>query len=157
MRLKAVLTAAVALLALAGCRQPVPDVTVFTSGRATDLTATTYCFSVDAAAANRCRSTDSPPRAIKVRDEQPVSIDVPSELHHTPWVVVLSIPGTHTAQRSEYQVDKTHLTFTPDFRTSPRILAEVVGYTSNGQAVRPTGLWRFLLVQDAKNRTQSGS
>jgi hypothetical protein len=127
MRLKAVLTAAVALLALAGCQKPVPDVGGRTGG-----------------------PTPKQPREIRVRDGKAVGFDVPSELHHTPWVVVLSIPGSRTAQRSPYQVDRTHLSVTPDFSTSPRILAEIVAYSSDGRAVRPTGLWRFLLVRDEK-------
>lgn len=151
MRLKAVLAAAVALFALAGCQKPVPDVAVFAGGQYATQTASTYCFSVDDAAANRCRTDDAPPREIRVKDGKAVGFDVPTELHHTPWVVVLSVPGTRTAQRSEYQVDKTHLSFTPEFRTSPRILAEIVSYTSDGRAVRPTGLWRFLLVQDKED------
>jgi hypothetical protein len=148
MRLKAALVAAGALLALAGCQQPVPDVGVFTGGRYLAQTAATYCFSVADAAASRCRVADAPPREITVRDGHAVSFDVPSELHDTPWVVVLSVPGNPAAQRSPYQVDKTHLSLTPDFRTSPRILAEIVSYRSEGGAVRPTGLWRFLLVQE---------
>jgi hypothetical protein len=150
MRLKAVLTAAVALLALAGCQKPVPDVAAYTGGHYLNEPAATYCFSVDDAAANRCRVREAPPREIRVRDGKAVGFDVPSELHHTPWVVVLSIPGSRTAQRSPYQVDRTHLSVTPDFSTSPRILAEIVAYSSDGRAVRLTGLWRFLLVRDEK-------
>jgi hypothetical protein len=156
-RALAVLVAGASLLGLAGCEKPVPEVSV-TSGRTfVTVPAAVYCFTVDDAAANRCRTDRNPPREITVREGRSVAIDVPSELAHTPWVVVLSDPGgTTTRERSPYQVDKTHLSLTPVFTASPKVLAEVVAYRSDGRAVRPVGLWRFLLVREPKPATPTG-
>jgi hypothetical protein len=151
LRLKSAAIAAGALLVLTGCQQPVPETAVFTGGHYLTEPAATYCDTVDDAAANRCRVDSAAPRRVLVRDGNQVAFNVPSELHHTPWVVVLSVPGKGgKAQRSPYQVDKTYLSITPDFTDSPEILAELVQYSSDGRAVRPTGLWRFLLVKEPR-------
>jgi hypothetical protein len=150
----AVVAAGVSLLGVAGCQQPVPDIGVYSSGRYVGEPAATYCFTVEDAAADRCRVDDPTPLPVPVRDGNPVGISVPKEIADSLWVVVLSEPGRpERAQRSPYQIEKSYLSFTPTFNTSPRLLADIVAYRSEGGAVRPVGLWRLELVRRAPLNT----
>lgn len=151
-RALAVLTAGLSLVTLAGCQKPVPEVGVVSGGTYVSQPATTWCFTFQDAAMNRCRNDTAAPREIRVKDGASVGISVPSELKDTPWAVVLSAPGTaSTPERSPFQVGKTYLSLTPKLETTPQLLAEVVSYDSDGQTVRATGLWRFVLVQEPKD------
>jgi hypothetical protein len=150
----ATLVAGVALLGLAGCQKPVPDVGVYSGGTYLSQPATTYCFTLDDAAANHCRADDPAALEVPVREGSAVGISVPSELSDTPWVVVLSVPGSGAkAQRTPYQIGKSYLSLTPTFSRSARVVAEIVAYRSDGRAVRPVGLWRFEFVRQPKLQT----
>jgi hypothetical protein len=154
-RALAVLAAGVSLFALAGCEKPVPDVSLQTRGTYVNEPAARYCFTLEEGKAG-CRVRDAEPREVPVRDGATIGIDVPREIGAL-WDVEVSIPGNPAAkQRVGIQRDKTHLSVTPRFDQSPRLLVEVVSGRYSRGSLLESGRWRFVLVQEPKPQQPNG-
>jgi hypothetical protein len=151
-RALAVLAAGVSLFALAGCERPLPDVSLQSRGTYVSEPAIRYCFEPEKGP-DGCRTRHASPREVPVRDGASVGIDVPREIGAL-WDVEVSIPGNPAAkQRVGLQSDKTHLSVTPRFAQSPRLLVEVVSGRYSGGSVLESGRWQFLLVQEPKPKS----
>jgi hypothetical protein len=149
-RALAALAAGVSLFALAGCERPLPEVSMQTRTTYVSQPAALWCFTNADAAAGRCRTGDTEPRQVHVREGYPVAIDLPTEVGKAPWFVRLSVPGNPQSQRSPILSDKTHLSLTPTFAGSPQLLVEVVSGRYDGREIVEAGTWRFLLIRQPK-------
>ncbi|MCW2569654.1 MAG: hypothetical protein JWN54_3751 [Mycobacterium sp.] len=155
-RALAVLAAGVSLFALAACDRPVPDVSLQTRGTYVSEPAARYCFTLDKGPAG-CRIGNTEPREITVRDGASVGIDVPRDVGSL-WDVEVSIPGNPAARQAVgIQRDKTHLSVTPRFDQSPRLLVEVISGRYSSGSLLESGRWRFLLVRQPKPSSQPSS
>ncbi|MCA1712000.1 MAG: DUF2771 family protein [Actinobacteria bacterium] len=149
-RLVAGLSTAICVVALTGCQQPTPLVSMVSSGNTVHTEATIYCFDGQSAAEQNCRTAqDTAPTVLKVKPGQQVGIDVAKDVADSGWVVVLPGDDEDPAndQASGAQ-DSHYFAFTPQFERGP--LKIEVRMLDHGDTKAPTiGNWQFVLVPDA--------
>ncbi|MCU1674232.1 MAG: hypothetical protein JWN77_2345 [Frankiales bacterium] len=146
-RLVGGLSAAVSLVALTGCQQPTPLVSMVSSGSTVHTDATIYCFEGQSAQQQNCRTAeDTAPTVLEVKPGQQVGIDVAKELAESGWVVVL--PGDDQDPANDQasgKQDSHYFAFTPQFESGP--LKVEVRMLDDGKTNAPTvGNWQFVLV-----------
>lgn len=147
-RLLTAASAALSLLALAGCEKPAPLVTVVNDGRSVYSEATTYCFPGQSLTANTCAQRATGVTRLAVVGGEPVGIDVAKPLLDNGWLIELSDAASPdgapaTPQQSPVQQDH-YFTFTaPNLPPGSSLNLTVRSLDAAGQ---PNGVWAFQLV-----------
>jgi hypothetical protein len=133
---------ALALVGLTGCEKPTPGVSVTSGKHSVHVESTTYCRDGQSAAQRNCVEHLKRFGLVRVKDGDPVAIDVDSSIAKHGWILV----DADANARSEVQ-DEHHFSYTPDFRSGPVIHLEIRSLDRVADDARTTGVWKFQLVQ----------
>ena len=152
-RLGATLTASAALIALTGCEQPTPIVTLYSGGTSLYDDAFSYCFdgqdpAKEPGTAGACRfDADRQTKKLGVRPGDVVVVDVDRDIAEKGWYVVLR--GAEANQQVRLATQQEHVTsFQPDFTQSPTITVLVQKLTDTSDTAQSIGVWQFELFPE---------
>ena len=145
-RWSAGLIAAVSLVALTGCQQPTPLVSLVSGGRTVHSEASVYCFAGQSAEKQNCRTPQTRPTVLRVKANAPVNIDVSKPLAKAGWVVIL--PGEDADPKNDRTSGKltSHYFSLGSPQLSGPLRVEVRMLNHGRTDVATVGNWEFVLV-----------
>jgi hypothetical protein len=143
--LAAAAAVAALLLTLSGCQKPTPGVTLVSGGDSVHTESATFCRDGQSATKQNCVVHKDQIGVIRVRQGDPVGIDVDRTLSKHGWLLY------DADQKARSEIQNTHyFAYTPDFTNRPLksvINLEVWSTDHVAQDAGVTGVWRFQLIQ----------